>query len=456
MPELMKNALRPARSQATGIPVARYAIALFLVTATLVGVVAVTLDRNARRSNWQQSTTALAGGAQVSASTFRTVRSNLRLAAGELATSLSLQRAVIKRDQAQLRRIAAAHHAQIVLSDRTVGKLAPPPRIASTATIADGTHVFARVKVAVPLGAELLNLLRQTTPLPPHAALVLVRDGRVVAGGPIGARAAIVDGRVSFGGSDFAAQHAGLGVANASVLAVEPVTAIDSASRSYRRLVLLAALATLALVAALATRLARPIAQAVGDVARLTRQAQTDALTNLANRRGLTDRLDLELARAHEDGTSVSFVIADIDDFKLINDVHGHQTGDGIICAVADALAASVRERDLPARYGGEEFAVVLPGSRLADARLTAERMRKAVGEVDVTGPSGERALVTMSFGVAEFPTYGSADALVAAADAALYQAKRAGKNQVATATVQAYEPPAAEPGGSPQLAPIG
>ena len=452
----MKNTLRPSRQRASGNPVARYAVALFAATAVLVVVVAVTLDRNARRSDWQQSTTALAGGAQVSASTFRTLRSDLRVSAGELATSLPLQRAVVARDQVALRRIAAAHHAQIVLPGGTVGKLAAPPRIASTATIADGAHVLARVKVAVPLGAPLLRVLRQTTPLPPHAGLLLVRNGSVVAGGPVGARPAIVNGRVSFGGTTFAAQRASLGVANTWLLAVEPVSAIDAASRRYRRLVLLAALATLAIAAALAMRLARPIARAVGDVARLTRQVQTDALSNLANRRGLTDRLEVELARAEEDGTSVSFVIADIDDFKKINDVHGHQTGDRIIRAVADALGASVREGDLPARYGGEEFAVVLPGSGLADARRTAERMRKAVGDVDVLSSRGERANVTMSFGVAEFPTYGSADALVAAADAALYQAKRAGKNQVATATVQAYEPSAPEPVGSPQLARLG
>jgi diguanylate cyclase (GGDEF)-like protein len=214
------------------------------------------------------------------------------------------------------------------------------------------------------------------------------------------------------------------------------VAAIDAISRRYRRLVFLAAAFTLALAAAFAARLARPLAQAVGDVARLTRQVQTDSLTSLANRRGLSERLDAELARAHENGTSVSFVIADIDDFKAVNDGYGHQTGDHIIRAVAEALASSVRELDLPARYGGEEFAVILPGSRLADARRTAERMRRAVSEIEVPGPNGQTARVTMSFGVSEFPTYGGVEALVAAADAALYQAKRGGKDQVATATV--------------------
>ena len=224
-------------------------------------------------------------------------------------------------------------------------------------------------------------------------------------------------------------------------------------SRSrYRRLVFLAAAFTLALAAALAARLARPLAQAVGDVARLTRQVQTDSLTNLANRRGLTERLDAELARAHENGTSVSFVIADIDDFKAVNDGYGHQTGDHIIRAVAQALASTVRELDLAARYGGEEFAVVLPGSRLADARRSAERMRRAVSEIEVPSANGETARVTMSFGVAEFPTYAGAEALVAAADAALYQAKRGGKDQVATATVNRTKQVVAEE-AAPSLA---
>jgi diguanylate cyclase (GGDEF)-like protein len=287
---------------------------------------------------------------------------------------------------------------------------------------------------------DVLALLRQATPLPSHAALVLVRNGRVIAGGPSGAQSRIVGGRVTFGTAQFAAESATLRTANASVLAVEPVAAIDAISQRYRRLVLLAAAITLALAAVFAARLAGPLARVIGDVAHLTRQVQTDALTNLANRRGLGDRLDAELIRARENGTSVSFVIADIDDFKAVNDGYGHQTGDHIIRAVAEALASSVRELDLPARYGGEEFAVILPGSRLADARRTAERMRRAVSEIEVPGPNGQTARVTMSFGVSEFPTYGGVEALVAAADAALYQAKRGGKDQVATATVHREE----------------
>jgi diguanylate cyclase (GGDEF)-like protein len=451
----MQRELRSHHDRSIRIPVVRTAVVVFAVTAAIVVAIGVTLDRNARRSNLQQSATALTGGAHVGASAFGTLRSNLRVQVSQLATSLALQRAIVLHNDSAIRAIARARHARIKLNGRAIGTLAPAPRIASTATITDGVHVLARITVALPLGDDVLALLRQVTPLPKHAALVLVHDGHVVAGGPHGASSRIVGGRIKFGGAEFAAAGARLGVADASILAVEPVAAIDAISRRYRRLVFLAAAFTLALAAAFAARLARPLAQAVGDVARLTRQAQTDSLTNLANRRGLTERLDSELARAYENGTSVSFVIADIDNFKAVNDGYGHQTGDQIIRAVAQALAGTVRELDLAARYGGEEFAVVLPGSRLADARRSAERMRRAVSQIEVPGPNGETARVTMSFGVAEFPTYAGAEALVAAADAALYQAKRGGKDQVATATVNRKKQVVAED-AAPSLAPLG
>jgi diguanylate cyclase (GGDEF)-like protein len=171
-------------------------------------------------------------------------------------------------------------------------------------------------------------------------------------------------------------------------------------------------------------------------MARLRRQAHTDALTGLANRRELTVRLGDEILHAARSGTSVSFVIADVDDFKEINDGHGHQTGDAVIKAVAAAFTTSLRESDLAVRFGGEEFVVVLPGARLANASKTADNIRRAIEAIEVTAPDGSALRVTASFGVAEFPTYASSEALLAAADAALYQAKRAGKNRVATSTV--------------------
>ena len=430
--------LRSTTEHADRLPVTRYAVMLFLLTAALTTAVALTLVRNAHRSQWQQSATALSGGARVSASSFGTLRSTLRVQASQLATSLELQTAVVTQNEATLQRIAASRHARIALPGHFVGVLVPRPRVATTATIRSGARVLATITVALPLGTDVLTLLREATALPAHGSLMLLYNGRVVAGGPIGARPRIEAGRTVLGGVTFAAQKSPLALPGAAVLAVEPASAIDAISERYRRLVYLAAAVTLALAGGLARRLARPIAQVVGEVAHLSKQVQTDALTGLANRRGLTDRLEREIARALETGTSVSLVIADIDDFKLINDSYGHQTGDNIIRATGAALAGAVRELDLAARYGGEEFAVVLPGSRLGDARRSAERMRQAVMTIESPTPAGELAHVTMSFGVAEFPMYASLDSLVAAADAALYQAKRSGKNQVATAAVHA------------------
>jgi diguanylate cyclase (GGDEF)-like protein len=421
--------------------VVRYAVLVFLVIAALVATVSWTLDRNGRRSNWQEHTTALDAGARVAASTFGTLRADLRVQASELATSLPLQRAVVTSNDQALREIAAKYHARIDLRDgRTIGKLAATPRIASTATIGNGLAVLAKVTIALPLGKDVLTVMREATPLPAEASLALVQNGRLLAGGPPGARVEPRDGRVGFGGTSFAAQHAALGVANTYVVALEPVAAIDALSTRYRRLIILAALFTLALAAALATRLARPVAQIVGDVARLSRQAQTDGLTGLANRRLLAERLEDELDRATRNGTSVSLVMADIDNFKQINDSLGHQAGDEVLRAFAAALDRSVRETDLAARYGGEEFVVVLPGARLVNAVRAAEQMRKTASELEVPDRNGEVARFTVSFGVAEFPTYANAESLIAAADAALYQAKRGGKNRVAASTVQGQD----------------
>jgi diguanylate cyclase (GGDEF)-like protein len=435
---------RPRGRRLAVTPVARYAVLVFLLATALVVTVAAALDRNARHSSWQEHTTALAGGARVGASSFDSLRANLRVRATTLATSLPLQRAVVTGDAAELRRIAGERQARVDLPGRAIGALPPAPRITSTAKITNGVRVLATVTIALPLGEEVLALLRQATPLPEHGALLLVRNGRVLAGGPVGEAVRVREGRVELGGTRFAARSAPLSAEGTTLLALEPEAAIHAQSERYRRFVLLAAALTLLLAAGVATRLARPVAQIVGDVARLTRQAHTDALTGLANRRELTVRLEDELARAARNGTSVSFVIADVDDFKSINDEHGHQTGDRILREISAVLTRSVRETDLAVRFGGEEFVLVLPGARLQHARRTADTIRTALTAIRVEAPDGEPVGVTASFGVAEFPTYATADALLAAADAALYQAKRAGKNRVATATVEGGEAPEA------------
>src|SRR4051794_4085568 len=166
------------------------------------------------------------------------------------------------------------------------------------------------------------------------------------------------------------------------------------------------------------------------------RQALTDELTGLYNLRHFHDTLDTELERQRRFGTNVGLVMLDIDDFKQVNDNYGHQQGDLVLIEVARALRNLSRDIDEPARYGGEEMAVILPQTDVAGAELLAERMRTAVEDLRIDRLDGEGELtVTASFGVASMP-YNAHDkaALIAEADAALYRAKRAGKNRVARA----------------------
>ena len=166
-------------------------------------------------------------------------------------------------------------------------------------------------------------------------------------------------------------------------------------------------------------------------------EALTDELTGLSNVREMQRALDRELERGHRFDEPVAFVILDLDDFKQINDAYGHQQGDRVLVEAATVLRRLSRDIDEPARYGGEELAVVLAQTDLAGALHAAERMRAAIAALRIPRVDGDPAPVTVtaSFGVASVMA-GAEDkrSLIAAADAALYRAKRAGKNRVEAA----------------------
>jgi diguanylate cyclase (GGDEF)-like protein len=164
------------------------------------------------------------------------------------------------------------------------------------------------------------------------------------------------------------------------------------------------------------------------------RQANTDGLTELPNRRHFEEALEAEISRAERFGSSLALILADLDDFKQVNDRYGHQAGDDVLQTFADILRTTVREVDLPSRYGGEEFAVLLPQTDLDGAHELAERLRRALAARPMSTHPGGLVAVTASFGVAAFPDAPTPAALFASADEALYRAKRAGKNCVVSA----------------------
>lgn len=167
---------------------------------------------------------------------------------------------------------------------------------------------------------------------------------------------------------------------------------------------------------------------------KLVERANTDSLTNLYNHRHFQERLSVELSRAERFGRPVSVIMLDIDNFKTLNDTHGHPVGDIVLKDVARILSAEVRDIDVVARYGGEEFALVLPETALEEAQIAAERVRLAVQRHCFTGGDGETISVTISLGVAQYPIHSvEREGLIMAADLAMYQAKSMGRNRSVT-----------------------
>ncbi|MGH3218601.1 MAG: GGDEF domain-containing protein [Streptosporangiaceae bacterium] len=181
---------------------------------------------------------------------------------------------------------------------------------------------------------------------------------------------------------------------------------------------------------------AAPVLANLRNLAVAEIRAATDGLTGLPNKRAVTDALKRTVAQACTTQAPLALLLIDLDHFKQINDKRGHAVGDQVLANVGAVLRAVLRAQDFAGRNGGEEFAILLPDTEIADALTIAERIRTAIAEISLPGTDVD---VTASIGVAAFPDHASTqDRLERLADAALYLAKRQGRNRVELATVDA------------------
>ena len=176
----------------------------------------------------------------------------------------------------------------------------------------------------------------------------------------------------------------------------------------------------------------RVIADSFGEMKKFEKHATTDALTGLANRHTLQETFPTEIQRCVEKEKPVTMMMIDVDNFKQFNDMFGHIAGDRALAAVSKILRSQFRPADILVRYGGDEFAVLLPGTGKEQAMVVGERVRMAVsGNTSDGSDSLIQIPVKISMGVAELKPRGSLDTLTRDADAALYRAKRAGRDVV-------------------------
>jgi len=359
-----------------------------------------------------------------------------------LARSPILQKAALDRNRKALKKLLEPGETVALprLGSAPAMRIGRPlPGVPAVSVVVDArARRLATIAVSAPTAAAILKQARAAALPGTPDALALVQGGTVtigpavVRGGRVGA-----DGKIHAGENAYRAETVVLPGyrPTARLAAVADGTFAGDKTGALRERLAIAALISLISIVLYAAALAHPLLRGLDRVASVAEQAMLDPLTSASNRRGFEHALRIELDRSVRRGHPLALVIADLDDFKAVNDRHGHGVGDDVLVTLAERLRDAVRSADMVARLGGEEFALLLPETDLPGALAVAERARSDFERGGVRLRNGSILTVTASFGVADFPASRDGATLMQDADNALYTAKRLGKNRVVAAT---------------------
>ena len=408
----------------------RVALALLVLALLPVGLVSWSATRSSEHAERGQLEAQAALSLQGAVSDLEQRLTGEELALQSFARSPALVAAVRSGNRNAIARLLEPGET-VQLHGTTIGRK-PAVALTRSLTVAVNSRPLAQVSRSLALTPALLAQIGRPLPLKGTTFAVANRAGRALVGAGRGQQLPS-SGDVTVGGVRYRTFSAALGQAPYRLQALVPEQHLQQAiSKERTKLVIIVGL-TVFVALVLALLLGGSLLASLGDLFRKAAHADTDELTSLPNRRAFKEALAKEIHRSKRYGHPLSLALFDLDRFKQVNDRFGHLAGDRVLQATARAVERNLRDTDVFARVGGEEFALLLPDTDLDGAAELAERLRVALQAISPLSTDVDTQ-ISASFGVVELDRTSDDDAgqaLIAAADAALYNAKSLGRNQV-------------------------
>ena len=428
--------MHPSRASRLTVQIALTVLALALIPVALVGLSMTRSSEAAERGRLDaQVVLSLQAAVSDIEGALLATETNVQNA----ARSTALIDAIRRDNRAEIaRRLPPG--TTVTIHGVTIGRR-PPVALTRSVVVEIGHRAVAEISSALPLTSAVLAHLGRPLPVAGTTFAVVDKSGAIVVGQDPGSTLP-TRGDVTLGGTRYRTYSAGLGVVPYRLQALVPERHFQQAISSQRKRLALIVGLTVFVALALVFAFGGSMLTSLRELFRRAEHAGTDDLTSLPNRRVFKEALMHEIQRAKRYGTPLSLTLFDLDHFKQVNDTHGHPAGDRVLVAATHAVERNLRESDVFARVGGEEFAVLLPNTSEEGALDFAERLRAALQAISPLALEVD-AQITASFGVVEFDRDSddsTGERLIAAADAALYNAKWLGRNRVFSARVPEHD----------------